>query len=140
VWKAVFRWLDLVLVIPPSLSVLFDCFVAAAGTKKAHVGFSLIWHATVWKIWHSRNNVIFSNGAVDPGEVVEAIKLGVGVCAVPVFLSLLVQVFSLVMQAACYCCLFCLLPGGLFVFEITGVLVYSEAMAFVFSYSSTSCT
>jgi hypothetical protein len=55
--------------------MLFDCFVAAAGTKKARVGFSLIWHATVWKIWHSRNNVIFSNGAVDPGEVVAAIKL-----------------------------------------------------------------
>jgi hypothetical protein len=75
VWKAVFRWLGLVMVIPPSLSVLFDCFVSAAGNKKGRAAFSLIWHATVWLIWRSRNNVIFSNGVIDPGVVVDEIKL-----------------------------------------------------------------
>jgi hypothetical protein len=74
VWKAVFRWLGVVIIIPPSLPVLYDCFVAAAGSKKGRAGFSLIWHATVWLIWRSRNNVIFSNGVPDPGEVVDAIK------------------------------------------------------------------
>jgi hypothetical protein len=36
----------------------------------------------------------------------------VGVCAVPLFLSLIVQVLVLVLQAVCLCSLFCLLPGG----------------------------
>jgi hypothetical protein len=74
VWKAVFRWLGLIMVIPPSLSGLFDCFVAAAVSKKGRAVFSLIWHATVWVIWRSRNRIIFSNGAVDLSEVVDDIK------------------------------------------------------------------
>jgi hypothetical protein len=37
--------------------------------------FSLIWHATIWAIWRSRNNIIFSNGVAGPDEVVEEIKL-----------------------------------------------------------------
>jgi hypothetical protein len=75
VWKSIFRWLGIVLVIPPNLSLLFDCFTAAAGSKKERKGYSLIWHATVWTIWNSRNNVIFSNGVIDAEEVSDAIKL-----------------------------------------------------------------
>ncbi|KAK2418950.1 hypothetical protein QL285_041097 [Trifolium repens] len=75
VWKAIFHWLGLVIVIPSSSSSLFDCFIGAAGSKKVRRGFALIWHATVWAIWRSRNNVIFSNGVIDPGEVVEDVKL-----------------------------------------------------------------
>jgi hypothetical protein len=75
VWKAIFRRLGIVIILPSNISVLFDCFVAAAGTRQARVGFSLIWHATVWMIWRSRNNIIFSNGVLDPEEVVDAIKL-----------------------------------------------------------------
>jgi hypothetical protein len=74
VWKAIFRWLGLVIIIPQNLSVLFDCFTAAAKSKKARFGFSLIWHTTVWSIWSSRNNAIFANGVIDPEEVFEAIK------------------------------------------------------------------
>jgi hypothetical protein len=45
--------------------LLFDCFLGAAGNKKT----------TVWAIWCSRNKVIFSNGVIDPGEVVDKIKV-----------------------------------------------------------------
>jgi hypothetical protein len=75
VWKAIFRWLGIVIVIPPNLFILFDCFLAAAGSKKVRKGFALIWHATVWSLWDSRNNIIFSNGAVIPEKVVDDIKL-----------------------------------------------------------------
>jgi hypothetical protein len=75
VWRAIFRWLDLVIIIPPDIFTLFECFVGAAGNKKRRCGFSLIWHATIWMIWRSRNNIIFSNGVMDPVEVVEAIKV-----------------------------------------------------------------
>jgi hypothetical protein len=74
-WKGIFRWLGLVIVIPPNLSVLFDCFRAAAKSKKVGFGYSLIWHATVWSMWSSRNNAIFSNGVIDPEEVIDAIKM-----------------------------------------------------------------
>jgi hypothetical protein len=75
VWKEIFRWLGLVIIIPPNLSLLFDCLTVSAGTKKVRSGYSLIWHAMVWMIWSSRNNVIFSNGGISPEEVVDAIKL-----------------------------------------------------------------
>jgi hypothetical protein len=70
---AIFWWLGLVIVIPPNLPLLFDCFIGAADFKQVRTGFSLIWHATL--IWKSRNKVIFSNGVIDWEEVVEAIKL-----------------------------------------------------------------
>jgi hypothetical protein len=75
VWKKIFRWLGLVIVLPSTISSLFDCFIGAAGSKKVRRGFSLIWHAAVWAIWRSRNNAIFSNGVIDPGEVVDAVML-----------------------------------------------------------------
>jgi hypothetical protein len=75
VWKAIFRWLDVVIVIPPNIFVLFDCFIGAASNKKIRGGYYLIWHAVLWRIWCSRNNAIFSNGGIDVEEVVEAIKL-----------------------------------------------------------------
>jgi hypothetical protein len=75
VWNAIFRWLGLIVIIPPNISMLFECFTGAAGSKKLRSGYSLIWHATVWMIWCSRNKIIFSNGVADPEEVVEEIKL-----------------------------------------------------------------
>jgi hypothetical protein len=75
VWREIFRWLGLVLVLPPSLGSLFECFIGAAGNKKVRGGFYLIWHATVWVIWKSRNKIIFSNGVIDLEAVVDMIKL-----------------------------------------------------------------
>jgi hypothetical protein len=75
VWKAIFRWLGIVIVIPPNLFLLFDCFLAAAGSKKVRKGYALIWHATVWSLWNSRNNVIFNNGDIESEKVVDDIKL-----------------------------------------------------------------
>jgi hypothetical protein len=75
VWNAVFRWLGVTIVLPPDLFILLACFIAAAPTKKMVKGFALIWHATVWSIWRSRNEISFANGAVDLIKVVDEIKL-----------------------------------------------------------------
>jgi hypothetical protein len=75
VWKAIFQWLGIVIVMPSNLFTLYECFIAAAGPKKVRSGFALIWHVTVWSIWNSRNNVLFSNGVIDPVEVFDSIKL-----------------------------------------------------------------
>jgi hypothetical protein len=75
VWNSIFRWLGLVIIIPQNCFTLFDCFTSAASYKKLRAGYSLRLHAIIWAIWRSRNNVIFSNGVIDPEEVAEAAKL-----------------------------------------------------------------
>jgi hypothetical protein len=75
VWKSIFRWLGLMIIIPPNIFVLFECFTGASRFKQTRCGLSLIWHATIWALWRSRNNVIFSNGVIDVDRVVDDIKL-----------------------------------------------------------------
>ncbi|GAU28852.1 hypothetical protein TSUD_21890 [Trifolium subterraneum] len=75
IWKAIFRWLNLVIVLPPNLFMMFDCFLGAAPNKKIRKGYGLIWHATIWRLWKSRNDIIFSNGVIDAEKVIDEIKL-----------------------------------------------------------------
>jgi hypothetical protein len=75
VWVRIFRWLGMVFVMPQNLFTFFDSFVGAAINKLAAKGFALIWHTTIWLIWRSRNEVLFSNGARDLVKVVDEIKL-----------------------------------------------------------------
>jgi hypothetical protein len=75
VWNDIFRWLGLVFVMPANVAMFYECFLGAAGSKKRRIGFSLIWHATVWMLWKSRNKIIFSNGVKDPEELVDLVKI-----------------------------------------------------------------
>jgi hypothetical protein len=75
VWKAIFRWIEVIIVLPPNLFLLFDCLLGAAPNKKIRYGCSVIWHATVWMLWRSRNEILFANGEIDVEKVVENIKL-----------------------------------------------------------------
>jgi hypothetical protein len=75
VWYEIFRWIGVVIVIPPSLSLLFEMVKGAAPIKKLRHGYLLIWHAAIWAIWKARNNVIFSEGVFIPREIVEDIKV-----------------------------------------------------------------
>ncbi|GAU36254.1 hypothetical protein TSUD_214510 [Trifolium subterraneum] len=47
----------------------------AASNKKIRKGYALIWHATIWMLWKSRNEIIFSNGVKDSEKVFDEIKL-----------------------------------------------------------------
>jgi hypothetical protein len=75
VWYEIFRWLGVVIVIPPNLAVLFEVFRSAAKNKKIRQGFLMIWHATIWSIWKMRNNTIFAEGTYNPKDLVDAIKV-----------------------------------------------------------------
>ncbi|MCH79506.1 LINE-1 reverse transcriptase like [Trifolium medium] len=75
VWNAIFRWLGVVIVMPPNLFLLLECLMGAAPNKKIGNGFSLIWHTTVWMLWRSRNDISFANGIKDSAKVVDDIKL-----------------------------------------------------------------
>jgi hypothetical protein len=46
----VFRWLGVVVVIPPNLFVLFEVFKISANNTKIRQGFLMIWHANLWSI------------------------------------------------------------------------------------------
>jgi hypothetical protein len=75
VWRGICSWLGLVYVMPHNLFIFFDSFVGAAVRKKAAAGYSLICHTTIWSIWRSRNDVSFSNGAIDLAKVIDDIKV-----------------------------------------------------------------
>jgi hypothetical protein len=75
VWYDIFKWLGVVIIMPPNVMSLFDCFVAAAKNKKSRKGFLLIWHTVVWSLWGARNNRIFNNTAKEDKEIVEEIKV-----------------------------------------------------------------
>jgi hypothetical protein len=74
-WKDIFKWLDLLIVIPPSIATLFEMVKEAARNAKIRKGFLMVWHATLWSIWKARNNVIFATGNFNPRSIVEDIKV-----------------------------------------------------------------
>ncbi|PNY13317.1 hypothetical protein L195_g009970 [Trifolium pratense] len=57
VWYDIFRWLGVVIVIPPSLSLLFEIMRG------------------VTRIWRAGNNAIFANGSFTPKAIVDDIKV-----------------------------------------------------------------
>ncbi|KAK2414852.1 hypothetical protein QL285_037392 [Trifolium repens] len=75
VWVEIFRWLGVIVVMPATLSSLFEYLSGFARTKKARKGFRLVWHNTIWLIWKSRNDVIFNNSVKTASECVEDIKV-----------------------------------------------------------------
>jgi hypothetical protein len=75
VWGEVFKWLGISIVIPPSLSSLFEMVKGMARNGKIRRGYTLIWHATLWTIWRTRNNAMFASGVFSPREIVEEIKV-----------------------------------------------------------------
>jgi hypothetical protein len=75
VWYEIFKWLGVVVVMPPNLFLLFDCLSVAARNKKIRKGFRLIWHTVIWCIWRARNNFIFNNERTVPLDLVEEVKV-----------------------------------------------------------------
>jgi hypothetical protein len=51
VWYGVFRWLRVVIVMPSSISSLFEVVRGVAKNKKGRLGFLMIWHVSIWSIW-----------------------------------------------------------------------------------------
>jgi hypothetical protein len=75
VWCEIFKWLGVEIVIPPSLTILFDVLKASARNAKIRRGFVLIWHASLWAIWGARNRALFADGLFSPLEIVDNIKV-----------------------------------------------------------------
>jgi hypothetical protein len=75
VWSEIFKWIGVVIVIPPSISSLFEFIKGSTLNVKIRKRFLLIWHATLWSIWKARNNALFANGLFNPRLIIEDIKV-----------------------------------------------------------------
>jgi hypothetical protein len=75
IWRDIFKWLGVEVVIPPSVESLFEVFRGLGRNSKIRKGYMLIWHVTLWVIWKARNNAIFSSGYFLPNVIVEEIKV-----------------------------------------------------------------
>jgi hypothetical protein len=75
VWYEVCKWLGVLIIMPPDIMTLLDCFCGVARNKKAKKGFLLVWHTVIWSIWRARNDVIFNGISKEPLELVEEIKV-----------------------------------------------------------------
>jgi hypothetical protein len=74
VWAAVFNWIGISIVIPTTPS-LFEIVKGSARNMKIRRGYLLIWHATIWSIWKTRNSTIFASGLFSARDIVEDIKV-----------------------------------------------------------------
>jgi hypothetical protein len=75
IWYEIFKWLGIVVVIPPNLFVLFEVLKSAAKNLRIRQGSLMIWHASLWSIWKARNNIIFAEGSFNTRDIVEEIKV-----------------------------------------------------------------
>jgi hypothetical protein len=51
-----------VVIIPPNLFVMFECFIGTVKNNKVRRGFKLIWHSTLWLIKIKMMPVSFTSG------------------------------------------------------------------------------
>jgi hypothetical protein len=75
VWYDIFRWIGVVVVMPPSIALLFEMLSGSVRNKKLRQGFLMIWHVSIWSIWKARNSVIFANGLLDPSVLVDEVNV-----------------------------------------------------------------
>jgi hypothetical protein len=75
VWYQVSRWLGWDFVSPQDLPQHFLAFTGLGRGKKVRLGLLLVWHAVIWTIWMSRNDLIFSGGTLREEPVVDRVKL-----------------------------------------------------------------
>ncbi|GAU37888.1 hypothetical protein TSUD_395720 [Trifolium subterraneum] len=71
VWYRVSRWLGVEYVSPNSIMQVFESFFGLGVGCRVRLGFILVWHAVVWTIWTSQNDIIFAGGY----SVVDRVKL-----------------------------------------------------------------
>jgi hypothetical protein len=75
VWRKVWNWLRVDIIVPPNLFILFNVFMGGAVNNKMRKGLLLIWHSTMWFIWKARNGLIFNNAPKTPNEVFDELMV-----------------------------------------------------------------
>lgn len=74
IWAKVQNWLEVNFIMPSNLFAHWRCWDALVlNRKELKRGTRLIWNTTIWVIWKVRNNIVFNNGSMDVGDVVDDI-------------------------------------------------------------------
>jgi len=53
----------------------FEAFAGLGRGKRIRLGLLLVWHAVIWTIWASQNDLIFAGGSLREEPVVDRVKL-----------------------------------------------------------------
>jgi hypothetical protein len=75
VWYRVSRWVGIEFVSPNSITQVFESFLGLGGGRRVRLGLILVWHAFVWTIWISQNDIIFAGGSSSIDTLVDKVKL-----------------------------------------------------------------
>ncbi|KAK2393020.1 hypothetical protein QL285_055002 [Trifolium repens] len=74
-WSKVFSWIGWIDLVPRDPILIFGKFNVRRGNGKRLKGLSAIWHAVVWAIWKTRNDLIFNEKVPVMEEVFQGVIL-----------------------------------------------------------------
>jgi len=57
------------------LAQQFQAFTGLGGGRRVRPGLLLVWHAVIWTIWVSHNDLIFAGSLLREEPVVDKVKL-----------------------------------------------------------------
>jgi hypothetical protein len=75
VWLKLMWWLDCSFILPPNLFVHWECWHGGERDKKVKRGKGVIWLATIWVLWNTRNDKVFNDANVKVDVIVEEVKV-----------------------------------------------------------------
>jgi len=65
VWLKLMRWVNHFFISPPNLFVHWECWHGEERVKKIKRGKGLIWLATIWVLWKTRNDIVFNDATLE---------------------------------------------------------------------------
>jgi hypothetical protein len=74
IWYRISRWLGFEYVSPNRIVQVFESFFGMGVGRRVRLGMVLMWHAVVWSIWTSRNDIIFAGGSSTIDNLVDKVK------------------------------------------------------------------
>lgn len=75
VWLKLMRWLDQFFISPPNLFIHWECWLGRERDKNIKNGKGIIWLATIWVLWKTRNDKIFNDNDFEVDDIVEEVKV-----------------------------------------------------------------
>lgn len=73
VWHKIFSWLGWCLYLANDLTNLFQMFYPLGGVYRI-MGAFMTWHAVVWSLWKSHNDIVFLDESVKWMYVIVSMK------------------------------------------------------------------
>ncbi|KAF1886758.1 hypothetical protein Lal_00045995 [Lupinus albus] len=75
VWQMIYKWLGISVVLPNTPSHHLSYHLGLVKDRKSWKFWSVIWFATIWAIWLSRNDFIFNNVNSSLLHILDSAKL-----------------------------------------------------------------